>query len=389
MIWKFFFINKLYYSSNNLGYNTNIFSMIGMGVGSFAMVIALSVLNGFESIVYDRLRGFESDLKITGMNLDYNLISEIPEIRMVMPFMERKAIIKSKKNKFIVEVKAVNDSLMDGFYKIPHEGRFPSDGNIFIGKALANRLGKRINDEITLFSPIDQVFGLGFPPMTKMKISGIFSTKVLNYDDSYVFITLDDGENLFKRKDGLDGYDINLYENRAAEITENKLFDLFGQNVKVKSWQERNKSLVDAMKMERKASIFILGLIFLVASFNLSSSLILLSIKKLREVGMLRVLGAKKKEIVTIMIITGVKTALKGALVGLAFGFAIILMQNYFPFIPLPSDVYFINYLPMELNFIDFTIICTLVIIFIVLASFFAAKKVASKNLKEALEWVK
>ena len=143
------------------------------------------------------------------------------------------------------------------------------------------------------------------------------------------------------------------------------------------------------MKMERKASIFILGLIFLVASFNLSSSLILLSIKKLREVGMLRVLGAKKKEIVTIMIITGVKTALKGALVGLAFGFAIILMQNYFPFIPLPSDVYFINYLPMELNFIDFTIICTLVIIFIVLASFFAAKKVASKNLKEALEWVK
>ena len=55
---------------------------------------------------------------------------------------------------------------MDGFYKIPHEGRFPSDGNIFIGKALANRLGKRINDEITLFSPIDQVFGLGFPPMT-------------------------------------------------------------------------------------------------------------------------------------------------------------------------------------------------------------------------------
>ena len=70
--------------------------MIGMGVGSFAMVIALSVLNGFESIVYDRLRGFESDLKITGMNLDYNLISEIPEIRMVMPFMEE-AIIKSKK----------------------------------------------------------------------------------------------------------------------------------------------------------------------------------------------------------------------------------------------------------------------------------------------------
>ena len=133
--------------------------------------------------------------------------------------------------------------LIDGFYKITHEGRFPSHVNIFIGKALANRLGKRIDDEITLFSPIDQVFGLGFPPMAKMKISGIFSTKVLNYDDSYVFITLNDGENLFKRKDGLDGYDINLYDNRDAEIAKDKLFDLFWQSVKVKSWQDRNKSL--------------------------------------------------------------------------------------------------------------------------------------------------
>ena len=235
--------------------------------------------------------------------------------------MERKAIIKSNEDNLIVTIKAIADSLIDGFYDIPHEGNFPSNGHVIIGQTLANRLGKDIDDELTLISPIDQVFGLGFPPLKKMKISGIFSTKVLNYDDSHLFITLDDGETLFKRKSGIDGYDIKLYDSKMAKIAKEKLYNLLGQSVIIKSWKEKNKSLVDAMEMERKASIFILGLIFLVASFNLSSSLILLSIKKLKEVGMVRVLGARRKEIMNIMIFLGVKTAMKGALIGLGVGF--------------------------------------------------------------------
>ena len=278
--------------------------------------IALSVLNGFESIVQNRLRGFESDLNMTGVLSNVNFF-EIPEIEMIMPYMERKAIIKNNKDNLIVTIKAIADSLIDGFYDIPHKGNFPSNGHVMIGKTLSSRLGKDIGDELTLLSPIDQVFGLGFTPMKKMKISGIFSTKILNYDDSHLFITLDDGETLFKRKIGIDGYDIKLSDSRIAESAKQKLYNLSGQNVIIKSWKEKNKSLVDAMEMERKASIIILGLIFLVASFNLSSSLILLSIKKLKEVGMIRVLGARRSEIMNIMIFLGIKTAMKGALIGL------------------------------------------------------------------------
>ena len=98
---------------------------------------------------------------------------------------------------------------MGEFYEIPLKGDRLKDGHIIIGQGLAKRLGKDINDEITLFSPIDQVYGIGFPPMKKMNISGVFSTKVLNYDDSYIFMTLNDGKNLFKGKK-LDGYDISL-----------------------------------------------------------------------------------------------------------------------------------------------------------------------------------
>ena len=388
MNWKKVIIERFYYSSNKLGFDTSIFSMIGMGVGCFAMIIALSVMNGFESIVNNRLRGFEGDLNLPD-TLSAKFFSDIPEIEIAMPYMERKGIIKGSQDNLIVFIKAIDETLMDEFYEIPFKGDPLEDGNIIIGQGLANRLGVGINDEITLFSPIDQVYGIGLPPMKKMSISGVFSTKVLNYDDSYVFMTLKDGKNLFKRKNNFDGYDIKVYNEKMIEDTKSKLYKFIGKDILIQSWQEKNKSLVDAMKMERLAAIIILGLIFLVASFNLSSSLILLSIRKMKEVGMIRVLGAPKQELMIVMVSLGMKTAMKGAFIGLGIALAIIFFQNVYSFIPLPSKIYFIDFLPMKLTIGDFILVCIMVSSFIILSSYFAAKKIAYLKLTEALQWVK
>ena len=388
MNWKKVIVNRFYYSSNKLGFDTSIFSMIGMGVGCFAIIIALSVMNGFESIVYDRLRGFDGDLNVPDA-LSAEYFSDIPEIEVAMPYMERKGIIKSSQDNLIVLLKAIDESLMDDIYEIPLKGDGLKDGHIIIGEGLANRLGKDINDEITLVSPIDQVYGIGFPPMKKLNISGIFSTKVLNHDDSYIFMTLNDGRNLFKRKVKIDGYDIKVHNQKMTELTKLKLQKLIGEDIIIKSWQEKNKSLVDAMKMERLAAILILGLIFLVASFNLSSSLILLSIRKMKEVGMVRALGAPKKELVTVVVLLGIKTAMKGALFGICIALLIVFFQNVFSFIPLPSKIYFIEFLPMKISIIDFFIVCIMVSSFVILSSYFAAKKIVYLKLIKALQWAK
>ena len=168
-----------------------------------------------------------------------------------------------------------------------------------------------------------------------------------------------------------------------------KLNNLIGDNVTIKSWQEKNKSLVDAMKMERIAAIIILGLIFLVASFNLSSSLILLSIRKMKEVGMVRVLGAPKKELMTVVVLLGIKTAMKGALFGFCIALSIIFFQNVFSFIPLPSKIYFIDFLPMKISITDCFLVCIMVSSFVILSSYFAAKKIAYLKLIKALQWAK
>jgi len=388
MNWKKIIINRFYYSSNKLGFDTSIFSMIGMGVGCFAMIIALSVMNGFENIVHNRLRGFEGDLNVPD-TLAATCFLDIPEVEIAMPYMERKGVIKGSQDNLIVFMKAIDEKLMDEFYEIPLNGDRLEDGYVIIGQGLSNRLGKGINDEITLFSPIDHVYGVGFPPVKKMNISGVFSTKVLNYDDSYIFMTLNDGKNLFKRKNNLDGYDVKVSNQKMIEITKSKLYKLVGENIVIKSWQEKNKSLVDAMKMERLAAIIILGLIFLVASFNLSSSLILLSIRKMKEVGMLRVLGAPKKELLIVIVFLGIKTAMRGALIGLGIALLIIFLQNIFSFIPLPSKIYFIDFLPMTISAVDFILVCIMVSGFIIISSYFAARKIAYLKLTEAIQWVK
>ena len=388
MNWKKLVIHRFHNSSSKLGFDTSIFSMIGMGVGCFAMIIALSVMNGFESIVHGRLRGFDGDLNVPEI-LSVKSISDIKEIEVAMPYMERKGIVKGSQNNSIVLIRAVDETLMDDFYDIPLRGNPLKNGHIIIGQGLANRLGKDINDEITLMSPIDQVYGIGFPPMKKMIVSGVFSTKVLNYDDSYVFVTLNDGKNLFKRKKKIDGYDIKVYNQKDIEITKLKLDKLIGDDVIIKSWQEKNKSLVDAMKMERLAAIIILGLIFLVASFNLSSSLILLSIRKMKEVGMVRVLGAPKKDLMIVVVLLGIKTAMKGALFGFGIALSIIFFQSIFSFIPLPSKIYFIDFLPMKISITDFFLVCIMVSSFVILSSYFAAKKIAYLKLTKALQWAK
>jgi lipoprotein-releasing system permease protein len=334
------------------------------------------------------LRGFDGDLNLPHP-LSAEYFSDISEIKVAMPYIERKGVIKGGKDNLIVFIKAIDESLMDDFYEIQLKGNRLKDGHVLIGKGLAKQLGKDINDEITLFSPIDQVNGIGFPPMKKMNISGVFSTKVLNYDDSYVFMTLNDGKNLFKRKKKIDGYDIKVYNQKEIEITKLKLDNLVGDDIIIKSWQEKNKSLVDAMKMERIAAIIILGLIFLVSSFNLSSSLILLSIRKMKEVGMVRVLGAPKKELVTVVVLLGIKTAMKGVLFGFCIALSIIFFQNVFSFIPLPSKIYFIDYLPMKISITDCFLVCIMVSSFVILSSYFAAKKIAYLKLTKALQWAK
>jgi len=388
MNWEKFISNRFYDSSKNQGWYSGLFSMIGMGVGCFAMIISLSVMNGFETLVHGKLKGFEGDLRIVG-HMSETPVLGLNGIEAAMPYMERRGVIESNDVQKVVSLKAVDEKTMESFYNLPLRGVTPKSGQVAIGQDLAYRLGKDIGDEIIVYSPIDQAIGFGLPPRKKLVISAIFSTKVLDYDDRFVFLSMSDGKSLFRRKSGYDGVDLRIKPNSDINQIKYDLIRNMGPEMEIQSWEDLNRSLVDAMKMERLGTIIILCLIFLVAAFNLAAALTLISIQRMKEVGILRAMGAPTHSVLKMMIQLGLGRAGKGAVSGFVSGILLVLVQTKFSLIPIPSDIYFVDALPMVLMPRDLFIIVILSFIFIIAASYTSGRKLAHSNIKEALQWAK
>jgi len=388
MNWEKFISNRFYDSSKNQGWYSGLFSMIGMGVGCFAMIISLSVMNGFETLVHGKLKGFEGDLRIVG-HMSETPVLGLNGIEAAMPYMERRGVIESNDVQKVVSLKAVDEKTMESFYNLPLRGVTPKSGQVAIGQDLAYRLGKDIGDEIIVYSPIDQAIGFGLPPRKKLVISAIFSTKVLDYDDRFVFLSMSDGKSLFRRKSGYDGVDLRIKPNSDINQIKYDLIRNMGPEIEIQSWEDLNRSLVDAMKMERLGTIIILCLIFLVAAFNLAAALTLISIQRMKEVGILRAMGAPTHSVLKMIIQLGLSRAGKGAISGFVSGIFLVLVQTKFSLIPIPSDIYFVDALPMVLMPRDLFIIVILSFIFIIAASYTSGRKLAHSNIKEALQWAK
>ena len=387
MNWERFISDRFYKSSNYQGKYLGILSMIGMGVGCFAMLVSISVMNGFETLVHEKLKGIEGDIRIVGTTNEKDLF-DTKGVKGIMPFMERKGIIEVNDLKRVALIKAIDETKMANFYDINIQGNIPKLGQIVIGKDLAYRLGKDVGDILYVYSPIDQAVGFSLPSKKKLEISGIFSTKILDYDERLVFIPLKDGQNIFKRKLEFDGFDIRT-ENENGDIVKAELENKLGPEYSIFTWDEQNKSLVNAMKMERLGTMVVLCLIFLVAAFNLAANLTLISIQKMKEVGVIRAMGAPIKSIYRIIILLGLKRAGIGLLFGFLIGILLILIQNHFNLIPLPSNVYFIDSLPMVIYMSDILIILGVSLLFILIASLSSGRKLITVEINESIQWVK
>ena len=382
-------ISKRFYNRTKVyGKYLGILSMLGMGVGCFAIIISISVMNGFENIVHQKLKGFEGDIRVF-QNIYDPKWEKIDGVKKIIPFMERKIVLQANDVTRVVSMKAVDEEIMPEFYEIFLRGKFPRAGEIILGQDLAYRLGTEVGQEVYASSPIDHTIGFTTPYKKRFKVSGVFSTKVLNYDDQIVFGTLGDGKMLFSRKKKIDGYDIRVDRNFPIEKVKKRINSMIRPEFSATTWDEQNKSLVDAMKIERFATIIVLSLIFVVSTFNLISNLSLISIQKTKEIGILLTMGASNKSIQNIIMMLGIRRAGIGAFLGFFIGFIIINVQSQFAIIPLPTEVYFLDSLPMILYLNDIILVLFISYSFIFIASFISGKKLSQIDVKEALQWVK
>jgi lipoprotein-releasing system permease protein len=189
---------------------------------------------------------------------------------------------------------------------------------------------------------------------------------------------------LFLRKDGPDGLDIRLHDNSNIGIVVNMIKSNFPE-VTIKKWNDLHRELFSAMKFERIGALFVLSLIIVVACFNLITTLILVSAQKIRQIGILQVMGCSKKVIKSIIMSQGVMIGSIGIFTGSLVGILFIKIQNIFGLIPLPEDIYFISFLPMDIYFYDIIIILSISFGMVILSVIIAAKRATMISTLEAV----
>ena len=257
--------------------------------------------------------------------------------------------------------------------------------NVYIGRSLADRLNLDMTEEVVLVSPMDH---MGFPNIggrLQGSIRGIFRAGVLDFDDSRVFIKDSETLKLFARKSNYDGIDIRLNDGNISKSVLSDIKPLLSNDHKIESWSDMHSGLFNAMKLEKVGTMVILSLIILVAAFNLTSTLVLVTFQKIREIAILRTMGASSKLIRSIVMKQGAMIGGAGALIGSFLGLGLIIAQNRFGFIPLPEDIYMIDQVPMELYLMDIITIPLIAFIMILAASWVASRRAVKILPKEAL----
>lgn len=344
-------------------------SMAGIAIGTGALIVVLSVFNGFSSLVQSYLIGLDPHIRITlpeqpvGFNPDL-VFAEIENLRGYTPMAEGKAIVTRNKIVRIVNIMGVEHEASKSVYDLENfivygnydlkDNRYPK---AMIGFLMAERLQLLPGDTITLVSPSDIkkfMSALVFPPGRTYIISGVFLSNNNDYDANYIFTSLSSARSLLGIKGGYTGIDLRLTDIRFSDEVKSKLESYAGDNFSVQTWYDLHSDLYNVMQLERWVAYIILILIIVVATFNILASLSMTVIEKSSDLGTLKALGLSDKSVYRIFIYQGLFVGMIGTLLGFILSLIVYWLQVTYKLYPLDPLKYKIDALPMQLSGYDF-----------------------------------
>jgi lipoprotein-releasing system permease protein len=381
-----FFVSRRFTFSRNKSRFLNLIStisVIGISLGVAVLIIALSILSGFEKTILKKVTDFDSHIQITSFVSilpNYHVI--LPRIEnelsssavYVSPFVSKLAIIGSNEVKDGVNVKGERPGILSQQLNNElKEGNFNLDSNsIIIGKKLADKLRVKLGDKVTVFALLnDKIPSLENPPnVERFYVSGIFESGMSEYDDLNAYVNLKTAQNLFGVGDNVTGYDIKLKDISKIDALADRLDKMLGYPHYVKTIYQMHRNLFTWIELQKKPIPIILALIILVAVFNMIGTLLMIVLEKTNAVGTLMSLGATSKQIIMIFLNQGAFLTLTGIIIGNILAYALMAIQMKFNIITLPSSVYFVSTVPFLLTIKNFFIVSGVTFILGILASF-------------------
>ncbi|MEO0089426.1 MAG: ABC transporter permease, partial [candidate division WOR-3 bacterium] len=258
-----------------------------------------------------------------------------------------------------------------------------------LGIDLAKVLSVSVGDQITLYAPFATIktpFGY-LPKAEDFIVKGIFDAGMYDYNASLVYIDLETAQKLLDCGNRVTGLELkvkNLY--KARELAK-KINKLLGYPYQALDWQTLNKNLFAALKLEKVVTFIVLTLLIIIACFGIVATLTMLVVRKTKEIGILKAMGSNTKRIMKIFLYYGFFVGFLGAMVGAIIGVFVSFILSKYPIVNLPSDVYFIKYLPTKLFFTDVVITIFVALVISLLASIYPARKAASLVVVDALRY--
>jgi lipoprotein-releasing system permease protein len=382
----------------------------GVVVGVSALIVVMAVMNGLQRDLREKILIGSPDLRLLTYGTEMNMpdwrqaldsVKKTPGVVAAAPWVHTKGVVRVGPNlpdaAFIsgiepqgrdaADVTSIREHAIQGDFRFAS-----SDGltrGVVVGDLLAARLGAVVGDTMTLMtvSPQDISASTGqlIPFTMEFQITGIFRTGMYEYDDNYVFIALDAARELARLGDAVTGLEIRTEDRWMAKEVGESLEQRLSHPYRAVDWQEQNSSLFQALKLEKLGMGVILGLIILVAAFNIVSNLTMVVADKTREIGILKAMGMRSASIKRVFFLQGLTIGLVGTALGVAVGLAISTLLGRKKLIPLDPQIYFIDHLPAFNEVTDVLVTIAVSIMIAALATWYPSQQAARLYPLEAI----
>ena len=385
-------------------------SMLGIALGVTALITVLSVMNGFEKELRDRILGMASHATVTtyaGRLADWPALAQIlesePSIQAMAPYVQGESMLSQGKRVSGALIRGVMPQMEGGVSDVVSHIKGGGLGelkdgeySIILGSELAIALGVGIGDSVTVVSPQVTIGPTGIlPRLRRFTVVGIFEVGMFEYDRGVALVHIKDAARLFSLEDNVTGLRLKLEDIYDAPALARKLSLQLRGDYRVEDWTRQHANFFRAVKTEKRVMFIILTLIVAVAAFNIVSTLIMVVTDKRSDIAILRTLGTSPRSIMTIFIIQGVVIGVLGTALGVAGGIGLALnvetivpaIEQFFNVEFLAADVYYISDVPSELHWKDVWVMASVSMSLCLLATLYPAWRAARTHPAEALRY--
>ena len=382
-----------------------VISVVGVMMGVMALIVVLSVMNGFREDLMGKILGVNSHLVVLsyeGAFLNYDRIgrdtSSVEGVVATTPFIYSQVMVNSQGSVSGAVLRGIDPTSAGKVIAIDRmikRGSLQSldtlhDGlpAIIMGKELSRMLAVQPGDSVTVVSPMGKLTPVGrVPESRKFKVTAIFDSGMYEYDATMVYVSLKEAQDFLGLDNRVTGIEVKVADIYKADRVGGAVSKKLGYPYWAKDWKQMNRSLVSALKLEKIAMFVILIMIVLVGALNIISTLVMVVMEKNKDVAILRAMGATRKSIMTVFMVQGVLVGVVGTLVGLASGLGLCHLLSKYKFIELPSDVYYISTLPVRVEMLDVVLVIVAALIISFLATLYPSRHASRLNPVESLRY--